>query len=163
MQLQIAVLADFQIAEVDLLRIDADLRVLQDVRRQLVEQLIEPAVEIAELLGFVRRPRKVSPAHAAEKRAEKALREQLLRGIPVFLTGGRQLIETARGTARREYEGVGELLRANGDRPRPASGMPVEGETVVIAVDRLVGVGARTFDAGERHDRSSPGSRANDE
>src|SRR5207237_1645534 len=122
---EVAVCADVQLPGVDLLLIGAEFRLFQDMGGELVEQLIEAAVGVAELLRLVGRPREVGPAQAAEERLEEALLEQLLGRVPVVLAGAGQFVETATGAAGGEDEGAVELLRADGDRAGAAAGVSV--------------------------------------
>src|SRR5262249_1187 len=107
MQFARAVLVDLDLAQVDLARLDLQLWCFQRSRRQLGEQLIEPAVDVRKLGGFLSGHRQIDAPHAAEERTQIALPQEVDRGRPVVLAGYRELIEVAAG----QSVGKDELIR----------------------------------------------------
>src|SRR5438128_9762124 len=102
MQIQVSIRTHGKHAQTDHARLDLDLGTLQDVGGELGQELVEAAVGVGIIGGFVGGHGEVCPAQAAEKTREKALLEKVDGGFPVGLAGRGQLIEiTANLTSRK--------------------------------------------------------------
>src|SRR5690348_13666268 len=136
MQLDRAVSAALELAEVDVARFDLQPRRLDDLTGELGEELVETTVGLGELGRLLRRDREVDAAQTAEERGEESLPQQIEGGRPVLLAGDGELVKVTAGLTVRKDERRWEVCRPGVDW---AAGPPGQCRAVVVAVGRLRG------------------------
>jgi hypothetical protein len=133
----------------DVARLDLEPGRLDDLRGELGEDLIEAAVRVGELGGFLRCDGQIDPAEPTEERGEEALAQQVERGGPVLLAGDRELVEVTARLAVGKDERGRELRRTGIDG---TAGLPRQCSAIVVAVRRLRGIDAGTLCADQSHE-----------
>ena len=137
-----------QLTEIDFQRMNNEGSGRSRRAGQLLKQLVEAAVDVADLGRLSCRVGQIGTADAVEKVSQKTALEHFLGRVPIVIARDDQLVEITAVTTRGENERMRERLPTDGEWCREHR---VERSAIVIAVQCVLRIDARTKTAGLRH------------